>query len=702
MTPSHPGRFSGRRSVRTHLLSLIGAFLIVGIIPDGGLVSGRTGGNAWGEELWVARAQAVRAAVQQVADSVLTVELVGVSEPVSGELAADAPTVAVAIDDQRHFLASTLVTRGNPTSILLVTPAGRRVVAKVVAQDHSRQVVLLRAEEPVIGADAEIPPVKLWDGEAVVGQTVIAVGRHPGSQTAAVSTGILSGAERNWGLALQTDARVSSAFYGGPLIDLYGRVLGIIVPMVPDGGAEDETSWYDSGIAFAIPSRSLSARLPRLVLGEDIRRGLIGIVAKESDPYVESTEIAAVRARSPAARADLQAGDQLVSIDDVEVRSHREIKQLLGGRDAGESVRLGILRDKQSLEQELVLTETIPPLVPQRIGITVRRQTVPADETTEATTPDEGDEAKEAEAGKEGEVVDATEWVVSGLIPGSPADGKVQVGDRLQKLDGNPIDDIESLRRQVFAADPDQPLALSVVREGEQLDIELTSVPIAAIDPQALPSSLDHISGPDEKWEIREFTVPDLANAARLIGPSRPEGVPRASEEVEGRLGLMVLLADPGETDLQKLATPWLEVAQAQGTIICLVAPTAEDRWTPEEIDVPRRLAAAIRQSHDIDPVRQVIGGAGKGPGGALALAAAILRPGTFQGLSVRGDIRPPGGVRLRENDPAAPLQLWVVPGDDGEPPRWGETLQKLGYPVLIGTPEPAALLSWGRSLATI
>lgn len=677
-------------------MSLIGTFLIVGILPDGGLLTGQAGGNARGEELWVARAQAVRAAVQRVADSVLTVELVGVSEPVSGELAADAPTVAVAIDDQRHFLASALVTRGNPTSILLVTPAGRRVVAKVVAQDHSRQVVLLRAEEPVIGADAEIPPVELWDGEAVVGQTVIAVGRHPGSQTAAVSTGILSGAERNWGLALQTDARVSSAFYGGPLIDLYGRVLGIIVPMVPDGGAEDETSWYDSGIAFAIPSRSLSARLPRLVLGEDIRRGLIGIVAKESDPYVESTEIAAVRPRSPAARADLQAGDQLVSIDDVEVRSHREIKQLLGGRDAGESIRLGILRDQQTLEQELVLAETIPPLVPQRIGITVRQQTVTADEPTEVASPDEDD------ASVDGGDVDATEWVVSGLIAGSPADGKVQVGDRIRTLDGNPIEDVASLRRQVFAADPDQPLALSVVRAGEQLDIELTSVPIAAIDPQSLPTSLDHASGPDEKWEIREFTVPDLGNAARLIGPSRPEGAPRASEEVAGRLGLMVLLADPGETDLQKLATPWLEVAQAQGTVICFVAPTAEDRWTPDEIDVPRRLAAAIRQSHDIDPVRQVIGGAGKGPGGALALAAAILRPGTFQGLSVRGDIRPPGGVRLRENDPAAPLQLWVIPGDDGEAPSWGETLQKLGYPVLIGTPEPAALLSWGRSLATI
>lgn len=683
MIPMPGSRSSATGSRRSHPLGWTGWMVSLVWLP----ILAYSDTSLAADDLWVARARAVRVAVQQVADSVLTVELVGVAEPVAGEVAADAPTVAVAIDDQGHFVASTLVTRGNPTSILLVTPGGRRVVAKPVAQDHARQLLLLRAEEAISGAEDEVRPLILWDGEPIVGQTVIAVGRHPGSPTPTVSTGILSGMDRNWGLALQTDARVSSAFYGGPLIDLYGRVLGIIVPMVPDGGAEDETSWYDSGIAFAIPAQSLSNRLPRLLAGEDVRRGLLGIVAKESDPYVEVTEIAAVRARSPASRADLQAGDQIRSIDGIGVRSHREIKQLLGGRDAGESVRLEILRDGESLDKQVDLVDTIPPLAPQRLGITVAQRLVVGDEATEP-------------AEKEADAAQTWELTVSGLVAGLPADGQLQVGDQIQLLNGNPVDGLASLRSQVFAADPDQPLRISVQRGEEVAEVEVQTVAIRSVDSTALPDSLTYVPEDEEVWEVQDFAVPDLGNSAQLIGPRRVAGAP--VPERDTRLGLMVLLADPGDVDLKKLAAPWLEAARTQGTIICLVAPTAEDRWTPDEIDVPQRLAAAIRQNHPIDPVRQVLGGAGKGPGGALALAVAILRPGTFHGLFVRGDVRPPGGVRLRENDPAAPLQLWLVPGDDGEPPRWSEALEKLGFPVLQGTAEPADVLAWTRSLTTI
>lgn len=645
------------------------------------------------EELWVARAKAVRAAVEQVAASVVTVELIGVTEPAEGEVAADAPTVAVAIDDQRHFLASALVVRGNPTSILLVTPSGRRGVAKVIARDEARQIILLQSEEDLGGGEGEVKPLRLWEGEATVGQTVIAVGRHVGSQTAAVSTGILSGTDRNWGLALQTDARVSSAFYGGPLIDLRGRVLGIIVPMVPDGGAEDDTAWYDSGIAFAIPSAALVRRLPGLIQGRDVRRGLVGIVPKESDPYVESTEIAAVRPRSPAARAELQPGDVVRAIDAVEIRSHREIKQLLGGRDAGDTVTLRIERGGDVSDKSLTLADSIPPLVPQRIGITVRQEIASTAAAPATDTP-------AAEAPEQAAV---SEVVVTGMVTGSPAEGKLRVGDRIRSLNGNPVSDVATLRRQVFSADPDAPVVLMVSRDGQPSEVPLRSTAITATDPQSLPDSLRYTSPADEKWEIREFAMPDIGNAAVLVAPV-PAAAGVRADAVEPSLGLAVLLADPGAADLKQAAAAWLEPARTAGMIVCIVAPVADDRWEPEEIDVPRRLAAAIRQNQDIDPVRQVIGGMGSGAGGSLAMAAAILRPGTFQGIAIRGDIRPPG-IRLRENDPASPLQIWLMPGEDGEdtePPKWSEAIQKLGFPVLSGQGDPAAILTWGRSLATI
>jgi hypothetical protein len=323
---------------------------------------------------------------------------------------------------------------------------------------------------------------------------------------------------------------------------------------------------------------------------------------------------------------------------------------------------------------------------PQRLGIVVSQRSSAAD-------------ASKAEGEKVADGNDSG-LVVTGIVTGSPADGKLNVGDILSALDGTPVKDIDNLRRQVFSLDPDKATAVAVVREGKAANLELRSASIIAIDPKDFPDSLRYKPAEDERWEVRDFAVPDVANKAVIVAPRKSD-----AGSVDGvdssLLGLAILLADPGETDLKRAAEAWVQPAQDSGMVVCLVAPAAEDRWSGEEIDLPRRLAAAIRQNLKIDPVRQVIGGIGKGSGASLAMAAAILRPGTFQGLTIRNDARPPG-IRLRENEASSALQMWIVPGEDPDPPAWKEPLEKLGYPVFNGQSDPGAILAWGRSLAAI
>src|SRR5205814_158981 len=91
--------------------------------------------------------------------------------------------------------------------------------------------------------------------ELVEGQWSIALGRTldpKRDSPPAVSVGIISAVNRIWGKAFQVDAKISPINYGGPVIDVQGRVQGILVPASPKG--DDEAAgyeWYDSGIGFA-------------------------------------------------------------------------------------------------------------------------------------------------------------------------------------------------------------------------------------------------------------------------------------------------------------------------------------------------------------------------------------------------------------------------------------------------------------------
>ena len=286
-------------------------------------------------------AKAVRAAANRVLPSVVMIEIIGAVGQSSGEVEQDAPTSGIVIDSDGFILASSIVADRTAASVLVVLPDGTRHAAKIVAKDEHRELVLLK-----IKTSKELTPLPLpTELDLRIGQTTIAVGRYGVDVSPIVSNGVLSATGRLDGIALQTDARVSPAFYGGPLIDLAGNVLGILVPAVAPGGAPDATSWYDSGIAFAIPADVVQRKLKRLKAGTDISKGLIGIVPKSDDPLKEGTELAAVRTRSPAEKAGLKPGDAITKIAGISVKRFQQIKQVLGSYDAGETIDIDFSRD---------------------------------------------------------------------------------------------------------------------------------------------------------------------------------------------------------------------------------------------------------------------------------------------------------------------------------------------------------------------
>ena len=237
--------------------------------------------SVWGarggaqEDLATLEERAMRAAVERVAPCVVRIETLGGLEQLDGQLLGAGPTTGLIVGSDGYILSSAFAFVGQPTSILVQLPTGQRVAATIVARDESRMLVLLKA------ASAVPLPVPTWvpREELAVGQWTIAVGRSVPAAAPHVSVGILSAINRVWGKAVQTDAKVSPSNYGGPLIDIQGRVIGILVPLSPQQEGEFAgTEWYDSGIGFAVPLADLQPRHP-LSQGDDGARRLVAAVA---------------------------------------------------------------------------------------------------------------------------------------------------------------------------------------------------------------------------------------------------------------------------------------------------------------------------------------------------------------------------------------------------------------------------------------
>ena len=131
----------------------------------------------------------------------------------------------------------------------VLTNDGNKFSATILARDPIQDVAILKINA------ANLPIVKLGNSDNIeIGQTVIAIGNALGEFRNTVSAGIISGLMRTitaggGGFSeqldevIQTDAAINKGNSGGPLLNLFGEVIGINTAMA--SGAEN--------IAFAIP-----------------------------------------------------------------------------------------------------------------------------------------------------------------------------------------------------------------------------------------------------------------------------------------------------------------------------------------------------------------------------------------------------------------------------------------------------------------
>ena len=244
--------------------------------------------------------------------------------------------------------------------------------AKVLGADKATDVAVLQVE----GAPAsQLHPLPLGSLASVhVGDPVVAIG-NPLNEQSTITAGIVSQIGRTIDSlepgqqiyqAIQTDAAINHGNSGGPLIDRFGRVIGITSQILT--GSSDPNAG-NVGIGFAIPINKVSQIAGQLITSGHAEHTYLGIEGTEITPDLQQAINLPVGAGvlvghvvpgSPADMAGIQGGsttatiagqtltlggDIITSIDGHKITSFANLAETIASKSAGDHVTLGILRD---------------------------------------------------------------------------------------------------------------------------------------------------------------------------------------------------------------------------------------------------------------------------------------------------------------------------------------------------------------------
>jgi S1-C subfamily serine protease len=236
---------------------------------------------------------------------------------------------------------------------------GRSAAARIVGVDPDTDLALLKVDLP------NLKPIELGRSDDLhVGDVVLAIGDPYGvGQT--VTQGIVSAMGRSQlGLStfenfIQTDAVINPGNSGGALVNTNGQLVGINTALFSTTGGS-------TGIGFATPVNLARGVMKQLIEYGRVMRGYLGVEPQDITPELaqafklDDTHgfiITSMGPSGPAAKAGLQPGDVVVSIDGEPVENSRDALNRIAGKAPGTVVTLKVIRHGKSFSVKVTVAE---------------------------------------------------------------------------------------------------------------------------------------------------------------------------------------------------------------------------------------------------------------------------------------------------------------------------------------------------------
>ncbi len=226
---------------------------------------------------------------------------------------------------------------------------GKTYEGTLVGGDSSTDLAVVKVDAP----DAQLHPLSLGNsGSLAVGDPVVAIGSPFGLEET-VTTGIVSALHRsldspaNFSIAdsIQTDAAINHGNSGGPLLNADGQVVGVNSQIRSDSGD-------NAGIGFAIPSNTVRSIAGQLISTGKAEHAYLGV---SLDATATSARVADVRPGTPAAKANLQAGDVITAVSNTTVDSADALTRAIDAHHPSDTVTVKFRRDGKDQSVQVAL-----------------------------------------------------------------------------------------------------------------------------------------------------------------------------------------------------------------------------------------------------------------------------------------------------------------------------------------------------------
>lgn len=316
---------------------------------DGSTLVNSTNGSAGDSALSrIAAVAAVRDAVVEISTTVMSY----------GTLQAGAGSGVIIHADGIIVTNNHVIDNAN--SIYVTLTNGNTYEAYLRGTDEENDIAILKITPQEI-----LTVAKLGSSSSLaVGEDVFAIGNPLGQLGGTVTTGIISALEREVSMEegtmtlLQTNAAINSGNSGGGLFNMAGELIGVVNAKYSATGVE--------GLGFAIPVDTAMISIDSLLKYGYIKgRASLGVTVSQKVVIMQNGLVYMPYVYAAGTASVLKTSDLIYKIDDTVVAttdgtSVSALKRAVRSHSVGDTVKLTIYRNNQSMTIDVTLVEEVP------------------------------------------------------------------------------------------------------------------------------------------------------------------------------------------------------------------------------------------------------------------------------------------------------------------------------------------------------